>query len=110
METLIVLQTAYYLATGIWPVIHIKSFEKITGEKTDKWLVKMVGLLSVAVAITIFLANSADDVKLLGILAAAAFVAIDFYYAVQRIVAPIYFVDGLIQVAFMAGWLLVILF
>ncbi|MDB5038337.1 MAG: hypothetical protein JWQ35_1865, partial [Bacteriovoracaceae bacterium] len=38
-------QGFYYFLTGIWPIISIKSFEKITGRKTDKWLVKTFGLI-----------------------------------------------------------------
>ena len=37
------IQAAYYTLTGIWPIVHRRSFEAVTGRKTDYWLVQMVG-------------------------------------------------------------------
>lgn len=42
---LAVAQGAFYLATGVWPLLHMRSFEAVTGEKTDDWLVETVGAL-----------------------------------------------------------------
>jgi hypothetical protein len=47
---LIAFQAAYYLATGLWPLVHLPSFEAVTGPKTDDWLVHMVGLLAGVIA------------------------------------------------------------
>ena len=30
------------LAGGLWPLLHIRSFEWVFGPKTDRWLVKTV--------------------------------------------------------------------
>jgi len=38
-------QGLFYLTSGIWPLLDMPSFEAVTGRKTDKWLVKTVGLL-----------------------------------------------------------------
>src|SRR5919106_4031462 len=38
-------QGLYYLATGVWPLVSMRSFEAVTGPKTDRWLVKTVGVL-----------------------------------------------------------------
>ena len=45
MLTLAMIQGAYFLATGIWPLLHLASFMRVTGPKTDRWLVKTVGAL-----------------------------------------------------------------
>ncbi|HET9695072.1 MAG TPA: hypothetical protein VFP48_11880 [Steroidobacteraceae bacterium] len=34
-----------YVATGLWPVVHLASFGGFTGEKYDDFLVHTVGLL-----------------------------------------------------------------
>src|SRR6186713_1778127 len=34
-----------YVVTGLWPVIHLASFEAVTGPKHDDFLVHTVGLL-----------------------------------------------------------------
>src|SRR5262245_26510628 len=39
------LQALYYLATGLWPLVHMDSFLAVTGPKTDLWLVRTVGAL-----------------------------------------------------------------
>lgn len=30
----------YFLLTGIWPLVHRRSFERVTGPKSDYWLVQ----------------------------------------------------------------------
>jgi len=39
------LQAVYYFVTGLWPLIHLKSFFEVTGPRTDVWLVQMVDVL-----------------------------------------------------------------
>ena len=36
-------QGVFYLATGLWPIVHLPSFERVTGRKKEKWLVKAMG-------------------------------------------------------------------
>lgn len=38
-------QGIYYVASGLWPLLHMRSFEAVTGPKRDKWLVNTVGAL-----------------------------------------------------------------
>ena len=41
-------QGGYYAITGVWPLVHMRSFEAVTGPKQDHWLVHTVaGLLVV---------------------------------------------------------------
>jgi hypothetical protein len=84
---------SYYLITGLWPVIHLPSFELITGAKTDDWLVDMVGLLAAVIGATLVRASFRDtgtDVQFLAISSALAFVAIDLWYVAAGIISPIY--------------------
>ncbi|MFH5804425.1 hypothetical protein ACG2DA_10255, partial [Alienimonas sp. DA493] len=50
---LLVGQGLYYVATGVWPLVHIRSFEFVTGPKTDDWLVQTVGALVLAIGGTL---------------------------------------------------------
>ena len=43
------LQAAYYVSTGLWSLVHRRSFERITGPKQEYWLVRTVGALAVAI-------------------------------------------------------------
>src|SRR5438046_1648203 len=58
------LQGLYYLATGVWPLVSIETFQLVTGPKTDHlqnpsptdadhWLVMTVGGLVTAVALAL---------------------------------------------------------
>src|SRR5438874_8318552 len=38
-------QGAYYVVSGVWPLLNMDSFEMVTGPKMDRWLVRTVGLL-----------------------------------------------------------------
>ena len=51
-------QSAYYILTGLWPLVHFASFELVTGPKTDDWLVRMVGLLVVLIGVTLAVAEA----------------------------------------------------
>jgi len=98
----------YYLFTGIWPLLHIRSFEWITGPKTDKWLVKAVGALITATGATLLLAAKRDrvgpEVAMLAAGNAAGLAAIDVVYVAKRRIRWVYLLDALLEVALLAGW------
>src|SRR5215475_2368904 len=50
------IQGAYLLATGVWPVVHLRSFEWTTGPKLEGWLVKTLGGLIAAIGTTLLCA------------------------------------------------------
>lgn len=93
----IILQGIYYFLTGLWPLIHINSFMVVTGPKTDIWLVKMVGLLTIAVAINLFYLNRSGEVKLLAITSALSYLLIDVYYASNGTISGVYLADAAIE-------------
>jgi energy-converting hydrogenase Eha subunit E len=94
----------YYTSTGLWPLFHLRSFEAVTGPKTDDWLVHMVGLLAAAIGVTLVAAAVRNDwsapLRILAISTPAAFGAIDVIYATIGRIRPIYLVDAVVQVAF----------
>jgi len=50
-------QGIYYVATGVWPLVSIRSFEAVTGPKTDRWLVKTVGVLVSVIGLVLVVAG-----------------------------------------------------
>jgi hypothetical protein len=44
-NTIALVQGIYFFLTGVWPLISMRTFLRITGPKTDLWLVKTVGLI-----------------------------------------------------------------
>lgn len=102
----------YILFTAVWPLVHIESFMEVTGYKTDIWLVKTVGALLVPVAVCmgmhIFIRTDHRPVIALGSLTTVAFIAIDFYYALNDVISDIYLADGVLEILFLIGWIYII--
>jgi energy-converting hydrogenase Eha subunit E len=96
-------QGAYFLMTGLWPLVHMASFEAVTGPKVDDWLVRMVGLLAAVIGGTLYLAaqrgTRALEVMVLAVSSALAFAAIDTWYAMKGRISPIYLADAALEIA-----------
>jgi hypothetical protein len=58
-----VLQGAYFLVTGIWPLLSRRSFERVTGPKADFWLAQTVGVLVVTIGAVLLVAERRQRVK-----------------------------------------------
>ncbi len=50
-------QGIFYVATGLWPIVHFRSFERITGHKTDRWLAKAMGGMIAAVGTALIIGS-----------------------------------------------------
>lgn len=96
-------QGAYYVATGVWPVVHRRSFEAVSGRKTDYWLVRMVGLLAASIGSALLVASRGEGVSreavALAVGAGAAFVAVDVTYVARRRISPVYLGDAAVHAA-----------
>jgi hypothetical protein len=75
----------YYLVTGIWPIVHRSSFERVTGPKRDFWLVRIVGALvalaGVAMAISVARGRRSPETQALAAGGAVVFGAADLWAA-----------------------------
>lgn len=96
-------QSAYYIATGAWPLLSMRTFELVTGRKTDRWLVKMVGLLAAGIgAATATGARErrvSTETMVLAVCTAAAFCSVDVVYALKGRISRIYLADAVLEVA-----------
>lgn len=89
-KTVLTIQGLYYFLTGIWPIIHIKSFQWVTGPKVDLWLVKTVSLLIVASSCVFLIsglksAEASQEILWLALLNAIFLTLIDVVYAMKGI-------------------------
>lgn len=102
-------QAAYFLATGIWPLLGLRSFERISGPKVDDWLVKTVGVQVGVVGAALALAKKnrriTPEVELLAIGSALGLAAIDIVYTARHRISPVYLLDAAAELGFAAGWL-----
>lgn len=101
-------QGGYYLLSGIWPLVSMRSFLKVTGPKTDLWLVKTVGVLIAAIGAVLALSARRDrvtpEVALLGAGSAAGLAAIDVVYVARHRILPVYLLDALAELWLIAAW------
>ena len=100
------LQAAYYIVTGLWPILHLASFEAVTGPKADDWLVRTVGALVITIGLSLGVAarrrEAPAPVLVLAVAAAIAFIAIDVAYVGVGRISPIYLADALAEAALLA--------
>jgi hypothetical protein len=103
-------QSFFYISTGIWPVVHRRSFERVTGKKVDYWLVETVGAVVAAIGIGLGQAvlqrrPIPREIRTVGVVAALGLAAIDTLHVGRRRIAPVYMVDAIAEIVLAAGWL-----
>lgn len=80
----------------------------VTGPKTDLWLVKTVGAVLAVIGMGLVLAGMRAEVTpsaaALAVASAAALTAVDLNYALKRVIAPVYLLDAVAEVALIAWW------
>lgn len=108
-DNLLVAQGGYYLLSGLWPIASIRSFQWVTGPKTDRWLVKTVGALIMAVSLPLLFAGRRGQVSpealILAVGAACALGMADVIYALKRVISPVYLLDALVEGALVGAYL-----
>jgi hypothetical protein len=86
----------------------IRTFQMVTGPKTDLWLVKTVGVLVTAIGAVLGVAGlrrqAALEIALLAVSSAAGLAGIDIVYVARRRISPIYLLDALGQLVLAAWW------
>ena len=115
--TLLWAQGLYFLATGLWPIVHIESFQWVTGPKTDHlptgregdhWLVMTVSVLIVAIALSLLTAalrgSASIEILVLAIASACVLTGIDVIYALRGVIPPIYLADAALEIGFIGIW------
>ena len=102
-------QGIFFVATGLWPIVHLRSFEAVTGKKRDKWLVQSMGGLIAAVGVGLLVAAReprSRAIRTLGIASSTALAVADVYFAGKGRISPVYFGDAAIEAGLIATWLL----
>jgi hypothetical protein len=99
-------QGLYYAGSALWPILHYRSFEAVTGKKTDVWLVKTVAtfILVIATVITAGAHWWRGAGAVLAALSCVAFIGIDSWYAFRRVISRVYLLDAALEVLLLAGW------
>jgi len=100
-------QSGYYVATGVWPLLNRQSFEAITGRKVDFWLVQTVGVTVAAIGAGLALSahrdGPSDEMRATALLAALGLGMIDVVFVARRVIRPVYLLDAVAEAVFVAG-------
>lgn len=103
-ELYLCLQGCYYLITGLWPFIHMRSFESVTGKKTEHWLVYTVSLMLVSSALVFLYVgiykHHSTEVLILSISNCLTLAFIDIYFSLKGIIRKIYLADAFVEIIF----------
>lgn len=106
---LVAAQGVYYVATGLWAILSISTFQMVTGPKIDLWLVKTVGMLLISSG-TVFLVaairkNVVPEVMILAMGNAFSFAIIDITYVLLDRISRIYLLDAFAEIALIVLWI-----
>lgn len=100
-------QGAYYLFTGAWPFVSMKSFELVTGPKLEHWLVYTVSLLVLVIGASLAAAartgDAAVSIKVLALGTAIALASMDIFYVSIDRISAVYLLDAAAELAFALG-------
>jgi hypothetical protein len=98
----------FYLLTGVWAVVDIDSFQRVTGPKTDLWLVKTVGVLVIVIGASLLAAARVRrydaPILLLAMGSALGLAGIDLVYALAGRISPIYLLDAAAELLLAVLW------
>ena len=102
------LQGVYFVATGVWPLVHLASFEAISGPKTDDWLVRTVGVLVLAIGLVLLVGalrlRVPFELALLAMASALGLAAMDVVYVTTDVIWDVYLLDALVEGALVLLW------
>ncbi|HEY6957803.1 MAG TPA: hypothetical protein VI814_03175 [Candidatus Limnocylindria bacterium] len=101
---------AYWIFGAVWPLVSMRSFERVTGNKRDEWLVRTVSLLMLSVVATLAaLGRSRRDeaaLRLLGATSAGALGSVALVGPLVGRISPVYLMDAAVDTALTALWAL----
>lgn len=99
---------AYNLLSGAWPLVHLRSFEAVSGPKADRWLVRTVaGLLVTNGAVQLLSGPSGDaleQARRIGLGTAATLGVIGAVYGGQGLISRVYLLDALVEFGWIGAW------
>lgn len=100
-------QGVFYVFSGVWPILSLRTFEAVTGPKTDGWLVKTVGGLIASVGATLVRGARRRDVAsetiFLGASSAGVLGFASLWFAMRGRISKIYLLDAAVEFGIVAA-------
>jgi hypothetical protein len=96
------------MVSGLWPLVHMRSFEAVFGPKTDLWLVRTVAGLPLTNGVAMGMAppdpGGQRTAPRIGIGTAATLAGIDLFYAPRGRISRMYLLDAATELGWIACW------
>ncbi|MGV9273757.1 hypothetical protein [Streptomyces griseosporeus] len=109
VRSLAVANGVFNVVGGLWPLVHLRSFEWVFGPKTDDWLQMTSGGLLVSAGLVQLAAatdaHGAAHARRIGLGTALTLLAVDLVYVPKGRIRPTYLLDAAMQTAWIAAWL-----
>jgi hypothetical protein len=108
-DTVAVAHGLFNVVGGLWPLVHLRSFEWVFGPKTDVWLQMTTGGLLVSAGVAQLAAAPAPQgpvqARRIGLGTAFTLLAVDLVYVPKGRIRPTYLLDAAMQTGWIAAWL-----
>lgn len=103
-------QLAYWLVGAVWPLVSMGSFERVTGNKRDEWLVRTVALMMLSVLATLETMRRdrprGRAMRVLGATSTAALGGVALLGPLVGRISKVYLIDAIVDLGLMAAWLI----
>lgn len=111
--TVALVQGIYFLVTGIWPLVSMRTFLLVTGPKTDLWLVKTVGVILAVIGLVLLYAWATGAVNppviALAIGAGLGLTIVEIIYVSKKVISPVYLGDAVVEILLAVWWAIALL-
>ncbi|KDN77343.1 hypothetical protein ABZ568_18190 [Streptomyces olindensis] len=100
---------AFNVVGGLWPLLHLRSFEWVFGPKTDVWLQMTTGGLLTSAGLAQLTAatdpRGPAHARRIGLGTAVTLLAVDLVYVPKGRIRPTYLLDAAMQTGWITAWL-----
>ncbi|MEV8596234.1 hypothetical protein ACIHFC_32430 [Streptomyces sp. NPDC052013] len=94
---------------GLWPLLHLRSFEWVFGPKTDVWLQRTTGGLLVCAGMAQLAAATEPQgrrhARRIGLGTSLTLLAVDLVYVPKGRIRPTYLLDAAMQTGWISAWM-----
>jgi hypothetical protein len=105
-------QGFFCLVIGIWPVVDFQSFQALTGQKPEHWLLTLSGLLLAGIGISMIISairrDIAFEVFAIGLVTALSLAGTDVIFVIERSIPAVYLLDAVAESLFVTLWVFAI--
>ncbi|NJC68578.1 hypothetical protein HC031_02395 [Planosporangium thailandense] len=99
---LLAAQGGYYLVTGVWPLLHFRSFTTVAGPKPDRFQTQVAGALFAAAGLALLAGRPLETgTRVLSGATAAAAMLMDLAYLPR--IRKIFLAEACVEAAFLAA-------